>query len=266
MPILTTPFGPVGYTDTGDGPALVFVHGFLFDRTMWTPQVDYFTAHGYRVLCLDMVGFGASAGATGIIPMAAHSRALAALVDACAVEPAVLVGYSMGGQVVMDFLHRHPARARAAVFSDTFAGLDSPESRMARMTLADRLEREGVEEYAEEFLPWVLSERTVRDRPEVTAKARAMILAADPVTAASALRGRAERADYTDVVRTLSIPALVVAGAQDRFDRGVLAAELRAALPNGRMTILDETGHTPSMEDSDLFNRTVHGFLRAFTT
>ncbi|MBU3067863.1 alpha/beta fold hydrolase [Nocardia sp. NEAU-G5] len=265
MSILATEFGPVGYTDHGSGPALVLVHGFLFDKRMWQPQIESFVSIGYRVICVDMVGFGDSAAARGTIPMAAQSRAVTAVMDDRAVGEAVLIGYSMGGQVVLDVLGRHPERVGAVVFCDTFAGLDTPEVRAARLALADRLEAEGVRDYAEEFLPLVLSERSVRERPAVAERARAMMTSAHPVTAAAALRGRAARPDYTETARGLNIPALVVAGDEDAFDRGVLGAELAGQIPRSRLVIIPEAGHTPSMERPDAFDTIVREFLQSIS-
>ncbi|WP_067677008.1 alpha/beta fold hydrolase [Nocardia miyunensis] len=265
MSILATDFGPVGYTDHGSGPALVLVHGFLFDKRMWQPQIDSFTTIGYRVICVDMVGFGGSAVTSSAVEMAVQSRAVLEVMADRGVGEATLIGYSMGGQVVLDLLGRHPERASAVVFSDTFASVDTPEAGTARLTLADRLEAEGVRDYAEEFLPLVLSERSVRERPAVAARAREMMLAAHPMTAAAALRGRAARPDYTETARGLGIPALVVAGAEDAFDRGVLAAELAELIPNAELAIIPEAGHTPSMETPDAFDAVVRDFLQSIS-
>ncbi|WP_433566691.1 alpha/beta fold hydrolase [Nocardia sp. CA-151230] len=261
MPEISTLLGPMAYTDDGSGPSLVFVHGFLFDKTMWAPQIEHFTPLGYRVLCIDMVGFGASTGNAGLIPMSAHTLALTAMLDACGIERAILIGYSMGGQVVLDFLGANPSRATAVVLSDTFAGLDTSEGRAARLALADRLEFEGAHGYSEEFLPLVLSDRSMDNRPDVVTRARAMMAGATASTAAAALRGRAERPDYTGTARTISIPALVIVGAEDHFDRGVLGVELAAAIPGCRFAVVDQAGHTPSMEAPLDFNTAVQRFL-----
>ncbi|WP_280193016.1 alpha/beta fold hydrolase [Nocardia farcinica] len=261
MAVLRTPAGPVGYTDDGTGPALVFVHGFLFDKRMWAPQVARFTARGYRVITVDMVGFGASTATSTTVPMGAHSAALAAVLAACDVDTVVLTGYSMGGQVALDFVAAHPGRVRALVLSDTFAGLDSAEVKASRFALADRLAADGVADYAEEFLPLVLSPRTVAQRPAVAERARTMMRAADPAGAAAALRGRAERRDYTGVARTLDVPALVIVGAEDQFDRGVLGADLAATIPDAHLTVIDEAGHTPNMERPEAFDDALAAFL-----
>ncbi|MFI6772200.1 alpha/beta fold hydrolase [Nocardia sp. NPDC050412] len=261
MSILATEFAPIGFSDRGTGPALVFVHGFLFEKRMWQPQIDYFVPRGYRVICVDMVGFGDSATAADIVLMAVHSRAVAAVLDACSVDSVVLIGNSMGGQVAPDFADRRPKQVAAVVLSDTFVGLDPDQGRAARLALPDRLANEGVRDYTEEFLPLVLSERSVRERPAVADRARAMMADADPAGAAAALRGRALRSDYTGNARRVSVAALVVVGAEDSFDRGVLGTELAENLSQSQLRVIAEAGHTPSMEGPDAFNTTLSEFL-----
>lgn len=253
----------LAYTDIGSGPAVVLVHGFLFDRTMWRPQLPVLAEHGFRAIAVDLLGFGDSADGAGtdVLPMGAHHAELAALLDELGVHRASFVGYSMGGQVVMDFLGGHPERVEALVFSDTFAGLDTPETKRARLALADRLEREGTADYAEEFLPQLMCAQTLEKRPEVAEHALTMIRSARGTGAAAALRGRAGRRDYTNTVAAAEVPVLVVVGEHDVFDRGVLAAELAATLPRAKLEVIPGVGHTPSMEEPAEFTRVLLDFL-----
>ncbi|MFA3900079.1 alpha/beta fold hydrolase [Rhodococcus sp. 5A-K4] len=261
MPQLNTPSGSIGYTDTGQGPVIMFVHGFLFDKSMWTPQVRYFTDHGYRTVCVDLLGFGESTALSDTTPVEAHTVGLLAVLDALQVAQVTLVGYSMGGQVALDFADAHPGRINALILSDTFAHLDTDAVISSRFALADRLEREGTDAYSEEFLPHVLSPRTVRELPGVANHARRMMVNAHPAGAAAALRGRAQRRDYTATATALAVPALVIAGSEDSFDRGVLAADLAASICEAQLHIVAHAGHTPSMEQPGAFNQALHQFL-----
>ncbi|MCX4092598.1 alpha/beta fold hydrolase [Nocardia sp. alder85J] len=263
MRAVATPHGTVGYTDHGAGPVLLFVHGFLLDKSMWLPQIVHFVPLGYRVLCVDLLGFGDSEPVPGTIPLTAHAVALTAVLDAVGAETATVTGYSIGGQVALDFAGSHPDRLTALVLSGTSAGVDSPVVRAERLALADRLESEGVDEYAEEFLPHLLGARTIRDRPSVVEHALTMMAAADPEGAAAVLRGRAERGDYTAVARALTVPSLVVVGAEDSFDRGELAAELAGLVPGSRLAVVADSGHTPSLERPLSFNAELEEFLES---
>jgi 3-oxoadipate enol-lactonase len=251
----------VAYSDLGAGPTVVLVHGFVFNRSMWAPQLDVLAHSGHRVVAVDLRGFGDTPAHGTTIPMSAHSADILSVLDELGIATATFVGYSMGGQVVMDLVANHPERVAALVFSDTFAGLDSPDGKRSRLELADRLESEGTAAFAVEFVPQLLGERTREQSPATTEQALAMIRSTDGASAAAALRGRAHRPDYRDTVSSVSVPTLVIVGQDDVFDRGVLASELAASIPGAQLVTLPELGHTPNMEAPDLFNSILTEFL-----
>lgn len=90
-----------------------------------------------------------------------------------------------------------------------------------------------------------------------------MMTAARPATVIAALRGRAQRPDYPETARGLDIPALVLAGSEDVFDQGVLAAGLAGLITDARLAIIPDAGHAPGMETSGAFDIIVQDFLRS---
>ncbi len=262
--VVATRHGPVGVTVAGDGPTVLLLHGFLFSRAMWGPQLIALAEGGFRGVAVDLLGFGDTAPAPpgGAIPLHHHAESALDVLDSLGVERFAAVGYSMGGQVALELADRAGPRLERLLLSDTFAGIDTPEVRAARHALADRLEAEGTVRYGEEFLPAVLGPTTVATRPQVCADARAMIAAAPPAGAAAALRGRAERRDLTAVAGGFGGAARVVVGAEDVFDAGVLGAGLAAALGTVDLHVLPGTGHSPSLETPELFDPLLLGFLR----
>ena len=104
------------YTLTGEGQAIVFVHGMALDRRMWDEQVVEFS-NGYRSICYDLRGYGKSA-LPGNEPYS-HHEDLLALLDFLQIDKATLVGLSMGGRVVTDFGIAYPERTRALILIDT---------------------------------------------------------------------------------------------------------------------------------------------------
>ena len=113
----------IGYDDTGGDEPLLLVHGHPFDRTMWHPQL----ALGYRMIAPDLRGYGESTVVPGKTAFDVFAADLAALLDHLKVDRAVLVGLSMGGQIVLEFLRLYPDRVRALVLADT-----SPRQRDGR--------------------------------------------------------------------------------------------------------------------------------------
>lgn len=251
--------------DTADGGRpdarpVVLLHGFLFDRSMWRTQVAGLADRGFRVVAVDLPGFGASPPPAEPATMGSYAAAVAALVERLALPPVTLVGYSMGGQVALELCATRPELVERLVLVDTVAHVDSPEVAQGRRELADRLEREGVAAYAEEFLPKLVELDGAA--PGVEAHARAMMRASDPRGAALALRARADRTGYEHVLDTWPEPALVVVGERDPFDQAGHAAAMARRLPAGELVVVPGVGHTPPLEAPDELTRILADFLR----
>ena len=107
---LTRPGARLAYEVTGDGPAVVLVHGFGLDLRMWDPQVEPLAAR-FRVVRYDCRGFGASGPFDPAVPYT-HADDLLALLDHLAIQDAALVGLSFGGRVVLHTVLAAPARVR----------------------------------------------------------------------------------------------------------------------------------------------------------
>ncbi|MGY5125098.1 alpha/beta fold hydrolase [Streptomyces nigrescens] len=253
----------VGYEDEGSGEPLVLVHGHPFDRSMWRPQTEHFSRAGWRVIAPDLRGYGASTVRPGTTPLETFARDLLALLDGLGVERFVLGGLSMGGQIVMECYRLFPERIRGLVLADTFAAAETEEGRTARREMAARLLREGMAGYAQEVLAKMVSPYTLTHRPEVAAHVLAMMTAAPPEGAAAALRGRAERPDYTELLSQISVPALVVVGTEDAYTPVSDARDIHARVPDATLAVIEHAAHMPNLERPDEFNAVLAEFLRS---
>ncbi|MFH8406135.1 alpha/beta fold hydrolase [Streptomyces sp. NPDC018019] len=254
------------YEDTGKaaGETILLVHGHPFDHTMWAPQTAALAAAGHRVLVPDLRGYGASQVVPGLTRLETFAADLAALLDHLGVtERIVLGGLSMGGQIVMECARRFPGRLRALVLADTFARAETPEGHRARNAMADRLLREGLRDYTEEVLDKMVAPRTIAARPAVAEHVRRMMLGTPPEGAAAALRGRAERPDYTDTLSRLAVPALVAVGRDDTYTPVADAEFLHARIPDARLAVVEDAAHLPNLEQPHAFNAALTAFLSA---
>jgi len=93
-------------------PSLVLLHGGEQDHSVWTLHARWFAHHGWNAVTPDLPGHGRSAGAP-LASIAAMADWIIRLLDALALDDAVLVGHSMGSLVAIDAAARHPARVRA---------------------------------------------------------------------------------------------------------------------------------------------------------
>ncbi|OIJ69572.1 alpha/beta fold hydrolase [Streptomyces mangrovisoli] len=242
--------------DTSPLP-LVLVHGHPFDRGMWAPQLAEFAA-GRRVIAPDLRGYGASPVVPGVTPLSAHAQDIEELLDALGVDRFVLGGLSMGGQIAMECCARLGDRVRGLLLADTFAAPETPEGRRGRNAMADRLLREGLRGYADEVLEKMVAPYAADD---VKARVHRMMTGTPPEGAAAALRGRAERPDYRGLLPRITVPALVVVGADDTYTPVADARELHAALPDSVLRVIEGAAHMPNLERPKEFNAALRDLL-----
>jgi 3-oxoadipate enol-lactonase len=252
----------MAYDDVGDGDPVLLVHGHPFDRSMWAPQAAALSAAGWRVIVPDLRGYGQGPPAGRQTLLSTFAADLAGLLDRLGLDRVVVGGLSMGGQIVMDFLRQYPARVRALVLADTHPRAETAEGRAHRYAVADRLDREGMRWYADENLPRMIAPYHVTGLPEVAAHVHAMMLGAPPAGAAAAMRGRAERPDYRDLLAGVAVPTLVLVGRDDTFTPVADAEQLHRIIPGSSLTVLDRAAHLPNLEQPAAVNAALTAFLK----
>ena len=115
------------FADTeGDGPAVIFSHGFLMDHQMFAPQVAAL-APEFRVITWDERGFGKTDFDGGPFTYWDSAEDCLGLLDTLGIERAVLGGMSQGGFVSLRAALLAPERVRALVLIDTQAGTEDRE-------------------------------------------------------------------------------------------------------------------------------------------
>lgn len=256
----------VAYDDAGSGEIpLVLVHGHPFDRSMWAPQVGAISRSGWRVIAPDLRGYGETSVVPGKVTLDVFARDVAGLLDHLGVGQIVLGGLSMGGQIVMEFARLFPERLRGIVLVATFPRADTEEGKRRRLAMADRLAHEGMNGYANEILEKMVAPRNIAALPAVADHVLKMMRSAPPQGAAAALRGRAERPPYDDVLAALAVPALIVVGDEDAFTTRTDADRMHALLRRSELVWMEKVGHMPNLERDSEFSAAVSCFLNGLS-
>jgi pimeloyl-ACP methyl ester carboxylesterase len=128
--------------------------------------------------------------------------------------------------------------------------------------LAELLDGVDVLVLAADWPPCVIGRWANEAAAEVIETVDRMMSGNNPIGAAAALRGRAERPDYRPRLRALELPAFICAGTADRFSTAAVTAELIDCLPRATTLILPEVGHMPNLEAPHRFNEGLVEFLR----
>jgi pimeloyl-ACP methyl ester carboxylesterase len=119
---------PITYEDFGEGsPAIVLVHGWSCDRRYWSKQVGPISVE-HRVITLDLGGHGESGFGREDWTIASFGADVAAVIEHLGLDAVVLVGHSMGGDVIFQAARLLPGKVDALIMVDTYKQLDATRS------------------------------------------------------------------------------------------------------------------------------------------
>jgi len=248
MPKLNRGGVNIYYEQHGKGAAVLLSHGYSATSEMWAGQVAALRGR-FQVIVWDMRGHGRSDYPADQAQYSeAHTVAdMAALLDACGAERAVIAGLSLGGYMSLAFQATHPARVRALMLFDTGPGYRSDEARDAwnkqANARADKMEAEG------------LAARG--GSPEVQ-----MCHHRDAGGLARAARGMLAQRDgrVMAVLPEIAVPTLVLAGADDTPYLGA-TDYMAKKIAGARKVIIPNAGHASNLQQPEAFNRAVEEFL-----
>jgi pimeloyl-ACP methyl ester carboxylesterase len=249
----------LAHDDCGGGPAVVLIHGHPFDRSMWKGQLRPLSAR-FRAIAPDLRGYGQSPATAGTVTMAQLAADVWALLDGLGVSSAAPVGLSMGGLVAIEMAIARPRAVWALGLIASTAEPATVYEHRTRLALADRVEAVGLEPLVESMAPRLFGPG-VSD--ELVESVVAMMRASNPVGAAAALRGRADRPDYRVALHAVAVPAFVCTGTDDVWSTAAVTAELVASLPAATVLSLPGVGHMPNLEAPERFNEALAAFLEA---
>jgi 3-oxoadipate enol-lactonase len=244
-----------------DPQALVLLHGFPFNRSMWREQIDFFEARGFRVLAPDLRGLGENRFDGDVATMDDMAREVAGLLDESAVNRAIVCGLSMGCYVAFEFIELFRSRVDALVLCGPRAeGPDTAEKR-SREAQARRALVEGMDFALESISSKLLAQQTLTQKPDVVERVCEMVLSTDPRGAAAAQRGMAARRDYANDLVNIDVPILIIAGREDGVRTPEDGEFIRRTVRGSKLLVIDDAGHLMNMEQPEVFNRMLMEFV-----
>lgn len=252
----------IGEAGSVEAPALLLIHG-LGDGAHrdWAPVLEPL-ARRYRVVVLDLPGFGASEVLAGGYSFGGLAAAIAEALDQVGIARTRVVGHSLGGAVSLYFAHAYPSRVEGLVLADAAGILHKTAyaRHVARVGLPQAgfgpLEGlfGGIERHLNGWSRAVL--RWVEDGPDFTRfiydspRLRARLFGSN--TQLDAALGLIEH-DFTRVIREMATPTTLIWGRDDPVAPLRTGQLLAARLPQAQLRIIDGVGHVPMSESPTRF-------------
>lgn len=254
----------LSFDDHAPGTPVLLVHGFPHSRAFWAPTLAALARRpggaAVRAIVPDLRGFG-DTPARPPMTLDRHADDLVALLDHLGIARAVVCGLSMGGYVALALWRRHPERVRALVLADTRATADDEAQRAKRDELIGVARREGSAAVAESQLPGALGKTTRQGDPARVEGLRALMAAAPVDGIVGALEAMRDRPDATPTLGSVSVPTLVVVGAEDVLTPPKDARALAAGIPGAILVEIPEAGHVSAWERPERFAEALAAFV-----
>ena len=258
----------IAYLDSAPGKTdlrtLVLLHAFPIGANLWEPQIKSIP-QGWRLITPDLRGFGGSTelDSASALSMSDYADDVVDLLEELGVKRAVIGGCSMGGYAALALYQTRPDLFDGLVLANTRAGADSPESRANRRNMLALVDREGPSGVAREMMPKLLGKTTHETKPDAEANVRRLIKQQSPAGVRAAIDRMMQRADSTPLLAQVSVPTLVITGAEDEMipveESRRIASEIRGA----RLVIIPGAGHLANLEQPEAFNTALTEFLAA---
>lgn len=234
------------YSASGRGRALVLLHGFMENRSMWNKFAAVLSKR-YRVVCIDLPGHGQSDCLGYVHTMEEMADAVMGVLRRLRIRRASMVGHSMGGYVALAFGDRYPdALARLCLFF-SHAAADSPEKKKNRRQ-AIQLVKQNHRSFIRKSFPRLFRHSFRTQYPEIVKAALTLALQTSIQGLVAALEGMRIRPSREIILKFSPWPVYVLAGHRDPV---LPIKEIQRQMQLGERTkgfVIHEAGHMGHIE------------------
>lgn len=238
-----------------DGPPLVLAHGLGMDLHIWDAVLPFLPT-GLRVIRYDLRGHGQSDCPAPPYSMGAMVRDAEQMLEHLNLRDCVFTGLGLGGMVAQGLAVKRLDLVRALVLSGTAAKLGRPEGWHAR---AQQVQASGMSAIADEVMARWFSRADLTSGISDAVRKGLLAMSPDGYGAGcSAIAGT----DFYTPTSGLRLPALGLAGTEDRATPPDLQRETLQLIPGAQFRLLRRAGHLPCVDHPQEFAQAISAFLR----
>jgi pimeloyl-ACP methyl ester carboxylesterase len=269
MPYVSAPDGTrLYYEETGSGTPIVFVHEFAGDYRSWEAQVRYFSRR-FRCIAYSARGYLPS----DVPPMVdsysqAHARDdILAVMDGLKLDRAHVVGLSMGGFATLHFGLTYPQRAISLSVCGCGSGAHPDRREKFRQESEENAQyilKEGMVKFSQTYGLSATRVQLQNKNPRGFAEFQRHLGEHDATGSANTMRGyqfrRPSLYDLMDDLKKIQVPTLIATGDEDEpcLEPSLM---LKRLIASSSLVVFPSAGHLINLEEPDLFNATIDGFI-----
>ncbi|MEN8228020.1 MAG: alpha/beta hydrolase [Bacteroidota bacterium] len=246
----------VVYSDVGEGPCILFLHGYLESGGVWEGFAELFRDR-FRVLIMDLPGHGKSGTWGSIHSMEELAESLYALLEAEKIGKIFLVGHSMGGYVTMAFAEKYPESLMGYSLFHSTCFADSEEKKVNRDREISLVQCRKKRQIINVNIPKGFADDNVERLKSEVDRVRNLALGNPDNGIVAILNGMRQRPDRTHVLKDPQIPVLLIGGMKDNYIPKEVFEMLVDLAPHARVLRLKESGHMGFIEEPEAAARAI---------
>ena len=256
---ITTEGKVISYTIAGNGKAVVLVHGFGADASVWNEQIEYLKGQ-YLVIAPDLPGIGASE-LTSDVSMEALAEIIKEIIEHEDADQAAIIGHSMGGYAVLAFAEKYPELLTGFGLFHSTSGADNDEKIETRKKGIEFTQKHGATEFLKTTAPKMFSETTKKEHKALYDSFMNQLPAMDKEAVINYYEPMIKRPDRADVLKESEVPVLFIYGEQDEIIPLDKTIE-QASFPSlSAVHILKKSGHLGMIEEPAEACKAIEDFL-----
>lgn len=228
---------------------VIFLHAFPLNWKMWTYQLDL--NKYYDIYALDYQNLGKE-------NLKDYAEFVYEFCKEKGIKKAFFVGLSMGGYIIFEILKNYRNLVEGIVLANTKASSDSEEIRKKRYELIERIKKEGKEFLIKQYVPKFLKIIT-KEKEDFLVQ---MIIDAKEDKIINTLKALANREDNTNLLKSIEIPTLIIAGKDDEISTIEDAKNMHKSIKNSKLIIFENCKHLSNIEHPEEFNKTLRDFIK----
>jgi 3-oxoadipate enol-lactonase len=248
----------IHYEVEGNGPWLAMSHSLACNLHMWDPQMKALTGK-YKVLRFDTRGHGQSSAPAGEYTLDQLADDVKGLLDGLGIKQTHWAGLSMGGMIGQAFALKYPGVFQSMVLADTTSRRPPDAAKMWGERIKTAQEQ-GMGALVESTLARWFTEPYRNSHKDVMAKIGDDIRKT-PVTGFVGCCHAISKVDYLDRLKEIKVPALVMVGEHDHGTPPEAARTIQQNLPGSELKIIPSAAHLSNIEQEQVFNEAMSGFL-----
>jgi pimeloyl-ACP methyl ester carboxylesterase len=253
----------LSYRVSGKGPAIVLLHGFGEDSTVWRNQVDLFPDH--RLVIPDLPGSGLSQTIDNM-SMEGLAHSVLAVLRAEKIDHCVMIGHSMGGYITLAFADHYKEKLKGFGLFHSTAYADSEEKKEARRKGIQFIGQYGALEFLKTTTPNLYAPVSQKEHRHLIEEHLLSVHNFSAEALVSYYDAMMSRPDRTHLLRMTQLPVLFVVG---RHDTAVPFndAMQQSHLPRlSYIHILENSGHMGMVEEPAESNKALVSYLKLCET